>query len=728
MAGGREKGLNVVHADHVARLAERISRGLAGGRYLCTCASPELRERIERALATALGGPDHLVRVDVSGGDPWNTVRLKQFDEQLPTARVVYTLHGLAEAARTAVERGAKHPYEQLNFARDGLSSSGTHLLVWLDGIEEIERFAAMAPDLWTYRSEVVAFLSERDFGIVRLTPAQTALGDRLSRIDRDLAEPGMQGLPRVRLLDDRAFCLIERRQAERALESVEEALRIVGRRHHSEPDWMQALLFLGIRHVAALRTLERFDEAYALGERYLRLARASRSTLEAAHAELVATVAWHLGWHGESIRTRSRLYHDEWQSEQGRDVVVLNLRRALIHAGRLREVAAAEADHPLRSNDASVRGAEPELTALRARETGDSLRLLAEAAAACAQDAALGGARTSVAALSLAGQTLARLGLADDADEVYARAERLEVGSLAAFELLVERMAYGSGMRSAVDADLLRRLRALAAKGSSPSERVVFAGTLLAGAEDAVGAVRDALCMLVLDVLGEGRIGPPHEERARFARFRALVALRRFRGASRLAPAVSSWARDHRGPSVQSDLRRTLSEIQLGLGDRRRALGYADAALQLAREDEDNHRIVKAHEARAGALVALGRVPDARAALDEALAVARAEGLRPVELRLLHEITELPEGADRASVAREALLLAKELMFPREEARALMNLARLGLPSGESIEQVGRWLDRAAMWTEALGPVERLDAIRELRARSHAAPQRGST
>lgn len=720
-----EDALNVVHADAVARIAERVARGVAGGRYVCSCASPELRVRIEAALAVALGGPEKVVSIDVSDGDPWNTLRRRQVEERLPTGGTLFTMVGFSEAARRSAERGGKHPYEQLNLARDGLASTGSHVLFWLEAIGEIEAFAQGAPDLWTFRTLVVPFLSEADFSIEWTPPEDTRDDARLREIEWQLAQPGMEGVARVQLLDRKAILLLEDGRAGEARKAVELARDGIPTVIADRAPWSLIRRYVGLREFSTLRSLARLEEARSVAADLLAQAGAGGWALEDDFREQVASSDWTLGW-GQRAQTGFRSLLAGVSTRDGtRALACINYSHMLVERGRINEARSALVD--VRDDDEQHRAARSRILASISGAAGDCLGLLANAARAINILRTLGSRRLVAGSLKWISRAFDDLGLSEARTRARLSARLLSGDPRPLLDEVASTSSEpGTDPRPMWD-DAREALKEASRRSASGEEVSSLVDALQEIADDAAPPWKAEMFRISIELLHQVQAPKPDpyglRGRRRYLLARAYHGLGQLTDAVREATEAAAWARAHRGPSIQSDVWRFLSNLDLSRGDGRAALKKADRALTLAREDGDNLRAVMAQEDRAKALVALAKVAEARGALEDALAVVRPEGLRPVELRLLHEIAELPSGAGRADVAHQALLLSRELMFPREEARALLNLARLALARGERSAQVRAWLDRAWMWTSALGPIDRLEELRALRERLAQAP-----
>jgi hypothetical protein len=153
-------------------------------------------------------------------------------------------------------------------------------------------------------------------------------------------------------------------------------------------------------------------------------------------------------------------------------------------------------------------------------------------------------------------------------------------------------------------------------------------------------------------------------------------------------------------------------------------AVERAKQSVAVADRSPSIYAQIDARRTFAAVRVREGNVPVALALLDEALALARAEGLRPRELAILHESAEIDHPGAKAA-ANDALTLAGAMMLPRDEARALLNLVRMARRHGEPVAT--RRLERAAEIVAELGP-PRLRAEVEQACREAAVPVSAAT
>lgn len=136
--------------NYLDRIAESVRRSPASCAYFAEVADPSVRDAAEVYLKAALDGRLHRVEHRIAAGDPWNTVNSVRLASNIPTRGNLFTLH--VELPAGPVHAGG-HPYEQLNFCRDGWHSTGAHVLVWVPNLDD---FVAKASDLWAFRRVVV--------------------------------------------------------------------------------------------------------------------------------------------------------------------------------------------------------------------------------------------------------------------------------------------------------------------------------------------------------------------------------------------------------------------------------------------------------------------------------------------------------------------------------------------------------------------------------------------
>lgn len=660
--------LNLLHEDAVERIAEQVRRLVGGGRHFATCASLELRAQVEAELRARLG-EDRVIRVDLpSGMDPWNAVRLFQLERGTPEEQTLYTLWGVHGDAPA----GPDHPYAQLNLARDAWSSSGTHLLVWLDGLGEIPRLAEIAPDLWSARSLVEEFITLGDFAeVVEPTTPPEEDDRKVARLRHEATDPSRSD-------DARGWAELELAASVFRRGFQTEAEDIL-RRSTAGPKSSRAW---GLLAVSLL----------------LDSGRPGAATQELA-------LQRGLGHADDDSGTRAAAFlAARQQGDPDRAIALLSGPGTPPHP----ELDAQRADTLAWCGRTSAAAAllHGEPTLAIAYRTGDVVL-----ATSLAFQAGKGSAGSWVASRLAGVDGLATLGLAKEALCLMPHAPRKATRAsldIAFADALIRAEGRVDGERRAVGAwaDLTRN-------ATTPEASRALAARSLAGVadrEEVLGRLAPHLLPLAnqLHKLCKAEhddepLGVVDEVLARLH-----LALGDSKRAAHYARHLLEWAETWRGPSVTIRVHALLADIH-------HDLAHADTAVSIARPRLSLYDLSHALQARARVLVHHGRIDEARASLTEALDAVRPEGLRPEMIRLHLTVAQLPAGDDRINHAREALSLARMCRLIREEARAL--LIGLDLAPTPWGPRERAQFDRAARIVRELGPPWLDDHVARLRA-----------
>lgn len=696
------QALGAAHIEPVRRIASRVKESPAAGRYFAIGSSPEMRERVERALAAHLGDPRKVVSLDVSRieADPWNWLRAQQLEHASDTRGVLYAVHGLGALVRGAEAAGRPNPYAQLNLARDAWGSTGTHLLLWIDGLEEFDRFLHAAPDLWSHRDVVAWFLTRADFvdpsvDEVRLHDEQEP---RVAAAERTLADQGASDEERIWAAAALAEARVERAEPLAAWEALMREDAMVRRhiRHNmSDACWD----FEGAKCNALLHLGRAFGAAEIAG----RLLASERGRPGWWREELRHDVARaHIGARPE---VAIPIFEAELSSDRPefRVDVTGNLVLALAYCGQVRRGTEVNALQPTQ---------EPEQAAWvwsrmaqLAEASGDFATALSGSFRAERVFAATGRRRVSDSHLVSSGFILDSWGNALEADRLFRGAM---VGDVAGALKAHTHAWYASWRRSSATGPV-PLVSATTQLRSHPIARAVPAEVLhdlLDRLDDDIEP-GDPLLPTLEAVAGElvtharSDSDKEVEGAARWALARLALLRGDPKGAYRLADKVLiPWCRHWRGLIAETDIWRLLA---LAAPDASTARAHVGRALHAADTSPSIFVQIRARQTAARVEVRDGDAGAAVRALEEAMRLARNEGLRLQELALLHDLSELPGNPGARAAASDALALANVLMLPRDEARALLNLALIARGAGDRVSP--RRLERASEIVEELGP-----------------------
>ncbi len=184
------------HEREVARLARRFRAGRRRGFVVCVGASETLRQRVEAALTERLDAPIATTAIRKGTDDPWGALLgARSGDAQVVSARLDADVE--------------ERVLRALDVRRELLQGEGLSLLLWTS-LGAMERVASLAPNLWSYRSDVVWFLSHADIATsigaaADEAPLGTPIEEQLQRIEEELTWKRGQ---RTRLLNDKAWLL----------------------------------------------------------------------------------------------------------------------------------------------------------------------------------------------------------------------------------------------------------------------------------------------------------------------------------------------------------------------------------------------------------------------------------------------------------------------------------------------------------------------------------------
>ncbi len=291
-----EAALAFPHEREVARLARRFRTSRLRGFVVCVGASEALRAQVEAALADRLG--ERALRstlIHRGADDPWSAILGARTGEaQLVSAR----LEGEADI-RTL---------RSLDVRRELLQGERLALMLWVS-LGAMERVASLAPNLWSYRSDVAWFLSHDDIKssvdvAVEEIPLSPSIEERLERIEDELTWRRAQ---RTNLLVAKAWMLNRlgrNREALATLNLVKPTLRAGNDDEQTWRDTMLKILLEQRRLQEARAFVERGRGKNAPKVRVLERVRVARESTEwrTAFGRLEQAVASAYRWDSGTV------------------------------------------------------------------------------------------------------------------------------------------------------------------------------------------------------------------------------------------------------------------------------------------------------------------------------------------------------------------------------------------------------------------------------------------
>ena len=717
-----------VHRRLLQRIADTVRKARGGSLWIATCAGEELRQGLEAALAEELGDAARVlpIRWGHEGGNPAGALLDAARERAGQPAAICVSGFG----SRADGEDGSA--YAGLNLARDVLAGLGAHVLVWLEGIGELDGFVLEAPDLWSFRSGVASFLSAGDFEVeVEEAEPGSTPEERLAEVERRL-EGEEEPKERAWLLLRKGWWLRELHRLNAALKSVEEGLELAAKLDRPDPLLGARLL---AEHAGVLVLSGRTTEA--LGTRRRALLHAVEAGDLDANLDLSNVRLLALGERGDEPRALGAWRHalalarDQEPRTGLLSVMDCNAANICLHLGdpataaRLLDEARAAAEEPDLTDDPSGRAMWLDVTAQLRVGAGAPLEALRSSVRAARHLAALGRTRLLPWVAGRAASTFAALGLMPDAVEMALRVgASAEPPALALPSWVEGGPAAGSGMADEVRQGLYS---ALAAQ-DEPYLHLQLATRIARFEADALrarggGPPAPAILDLLPSLLEQARSldFDEGEGALHLAAAELHLLLGELDQAREHFAPLPLWCIVHRGPEVISDVWRLAGRIAHATGDLDFALVRYDDAEPHCVDSQSFYARMRLELSRAETLVTLDRPDEARARGGDVLDDARRRGLRIEELELLLELAELPPGSSdpdpRSAQAREALAIAREVMYPREEARALLSLVDSGLDAGGGQELRG-WLEEAAEIVHHLGPPQLVPRVALLRQR----------
>ncbi len=260
------------HERAVTTLARRFRANRRRGFVVCVGASEGVRARVEAALRERLDG-GALVSTAIAKGveDPWGVLLGARTGEaQVVSARVDGEVEDRVLRA--------------LDVRRELLQGEELALMLWVS-LGGLEHFAAMAPNLWSYRSEVAWFLSHEDIETstsveIEEVPPEPSIEERLHQIDEELATKSTQ---RTQLLLRRAALLRLLNRWQETLSTLEQVRPGLALGGPEEQNWRTSWL-------TVLRGLDRVEEARRFVEEGRRPNAPKHRVLERIDVALMST------------------------------------------------------------------------------------------------------------------------------------------------------------------------------------------------------------------------------------------------------------------------------------------------------------------------------------------------------------------------------------------------------------------------------------------------------
>lgn len=220
------------HEREVTKLARRFRAGRRRGFVVCVGASEALRARVEAALGGRLDDVGIAsTAIHKGADDPWGVL----LQARSPEAQVVSAR--LDDDVEDRVLRS-------LDVRRELLQGECVSLLLWTS-LGAMERVASLAPNLWSYRSDVAWFLSHEDIetSVTEGTeegPLGTSIEERLRRVEDELTwKRGQQ----TRLLLDKAWLLHRFGRYGGALATLDLVKPSLNRGSPEEQRWRDSML-----------------------------------------------------------------------------------------------------------------------------------------------------------------------------------------------------------------------------------------------------------------------------------------------------------------------------------------------------------------------------------------------------------------------------------------------------------------------------------------------------
>jgi hypothetical protein len=742
--------LPVLYERNLRSALPQVTAARRGCFILCVGRSESVRARVEEALAARLGPEKALVRGSLAArrADLWRAlVEARDASGARPEETVLSFRLGGEQSEDKARLFG-------LNVGREVRAVERLRLLLWLDGFEQFEALRSEAPDLWAVRTDVHFYVSREDFEVSAgaRAPREVTGFDKLIReIDDGLRRPGNGMRERHLLLVEKAEALLMQGHFDDALGLLDEAerMRVL---NEGETHWQARWLEFDTRcHVLA--KLGRSGELRRYAAAAARDAKENDETLLGLYA--TSQLAYALAdteAYGAALVAflDGRRYYEQLLKDSARVIGAKDFAHTDTASAWLRLGAPACAEAEVEEIDSNVSPPDGQdittLLVLCVRER--RLASVASLRGRCNEELVhINQSYVRIVALQAwdwldrvlhdTTNVYQRTGLLDDARAIAGEAmHRLDHTGvpLARAEW---HTWFGDMARDSSDLpEATRRyelaieaLRAHAADAEQAARAMIEEARLHvkwadALPVDAAAQHRDEALRLLQDVLSRPVSDDRHME-AHLALGRLHRAAGRFDASAAALIIYRDWARADQGPARAARASIELARTSLARGDAAQALlDLAAARADLDREEPlyrsrfvQKEILVVLHDAHR----ALGDLAAAHAALTEALSIVRAEGLRLEELDVLQHLAELPPAAGaadhRLATAHEAAAIAREVLWPAEEARALATLAALEIEAGHP-DAARAALEEATWLANSVGPASVRERVRDLAAK----------
>jgi tetratricopeptide (TPR) repeat protein len=710
--------LEVAHERSVRRIADEVVERPRGSLFLAVGRSARVRAQVEAELRDRAPELAHAV-VTLRGDEgPWWRI-LKTKDELgRPDGEVLLSVAGLGEMTEEELGRILGH----LNLGREERVLQRLHMLLWVGGLDGLDRFRRDASDLWGHRSGVLLFLSREDFAMSLGEPTEKpqTWESRLQEVRTEL----MTSTPatrQIRLLTELALHLDQLGRFDEAFTAVEQAKALLVKEGGSTRERAEAAAAVLLRELEVLLVADRTEEAF-------RIAMQARGVFETdpltrilvneqlarMHAD-AGRIAEAMACRAEAMDTQQSFHFHIW----GGQGVLLQIRaRLFCHLGALdsatRDASAsleevewlADRSQEDRTTCANVHADVDRVRAAVSLLKGDPLNALANAQHGVVRAVDLSAKRQASLSLSQVADAYRQLGLLADARYFTHQATELLEHRPGPIAGVTRWLAASDACEDRVEVAIARyesavtiyRVAANVERG--PHRRGhwlrVAAEVLYRDLAPLAGRARclEAEKLLVLAAQAADEASSP-EQRALTGRSRAFLAEAREQWAEAEAEhlAFLAWAEANWGPYKRAEVLLDLARVARERGDLARAVESAERARREVEMDPPEYRnrftAIATDREIARIRKEQGDLPAAHAALEHAVAVAQGDGLRLREREVLIDLAELPPAPGRPDQriehAQRARAIAQDASFPVDEAEATLVLAGLHLRAGQA-------------------------------------------
>jgi tetratricopeptide (TPR) repeat protein len=707
--------------------------------------SADVRAAVEAAL-----GERGIAIAKVTLGDdegPWACIVAAREESGKPASELILSVGGLGEMAEDKLDGILAH----LNLGREMRVVHRLHALLWVGGLERLDRFRTVAPDLWGHRSGVALFLSSEDFEVALKDLGPGDVPDNFETLLREteaaLSLP-LGPAQRIARLAEKVECLYMLGRLNEALDVVEEAEALFS--NGAMTSWERTATQAGIvlEKLTVLRGAGRVEEAlgYAAsvgqtdeGElvHYFVMGELARLYSDAGRfKESLACFAAALdlnplvpGGRASNLLARAQIFALQGAS----DAAVQDANAASEEVEQLRTRSEKDnAWRPMRLSDAD------HVLAKVSLQWGATLKALGYAHRSFARIVGLIARNSILEVFESVAEIYRRFGLQADARRFAHRAIKLlkhspgEVawwtrwlGACDASEHQNDTAicGYESSValyRTAADAEPGAHRRASWLRDAASA---VFDD--LAPLADSARCYQEAEALLTLAARAADEASSPEQQALSHRSFAALARARhQWDRADAELLAVLTYAEANWGPYKRAEVLLDLARVARERGDLPRAADHAERAQREVAIDppEYRNRYVAIAAARELARIRKlqGDLTGAHAALEAALAITEGDGLRLREREVRLDLAELPPPPDapdrRLDHAQRARAIAQDAAFPVDEAEAMLVIAELHLDGGNA-RRARAMFDQAIWIVDRIGPRsvrERAERLRD--------------